>query len=380
MSTSPSLPASRRLRRSGSSSTSCARPRRSARRSRPATERVLCCAEIDDARALAETEGPAKLAGERRLEAIEGFDFGNSPRELEGEPAAETLILTTTNGTRLLVAAAERFERVYVGSLLNLDAVAAAARESGEDVAVLCAGVLGELALDDAYCAGRIAEALGGEPADSARAAILLARSFPSALEGLGASRSAVEPAPARPRGRRRAVRAGERPRRRPALRPPRRPRGRSDALAHRADCDSCFVTDVRLPGVSAVSIALRNSSPVAVVVLVVEEDDRRARFALGVVEDHHLRRRQALGPLAVLDLALQRGNPRPSRCPRTSRRVQVPSKPSLWVSARAYAPAASSAKATTVRQFRSVAGTPSSDSIRAFERREPWTPRGSRR
>ena len=96
--------------------------------------RVLCCAEIDEARALAETEGPAKLAGERRLEHIEGFDFGNSPAELAGEPAAETLILTTTNGTRLLVGAAERFERVYVGSLLNLDAVAAAARESVLDV------------------------------------------------------------------------------------------------------------------------------------------------------------------------------------------------------------------------------------------------------
>src|SRR6266571_455633 len=60
--------------------------------------RVLCCAEVDEARAL------------------------------EGEPAVETLILTTTNGTRLLVAAAERFEHVYVGSLLNVDAVAAAAR------------------------------------------------------------------------------------------------------------------------------------------------------------------------------------------------------------------------------------------------------------
>jgi 2-phosphosulfolactate phosphatase len=154
-------------------------------------ERVLCCAEIDDARTLAETEGPAMLAGERRLQHIEGFDFGNSPRELEGEAAAPTLILSTTNGTRLLVAAAERYERVYVGSLLNLDAVAAAARESGEDVAVLCAGVLGELALDDAYCAGRIARAIDGAPTDSAQAAIRIAESFPSALDGLGASRSA---------------------------------------------------------------------------------------------------------------------------------------------------------------------------------------------
>src|SRR5215471_10482089 len=80
--------------------------------------RVLCCAEIDEARALAETEGPAKLAGERRLEHIEGFDFGNSPREVADAPGDETLILTTTNGTRLLVGATERYEHVFVGSLL----------------------------------------------------------------------------------------------------------------------------------------------------------------------------------------------------------------------------------------------------------------------
>jgi 2-phosphosulfolactate phosphatase len=154
--------------------------------------RVLCCGEIDEARTLATTEGPAKLAGERRLEHIEGFDFGNSPSEVAGQPAAETLILSTTNGTRLLVDAAARFERVYVGSLLNLDAVVRVAHETGEDVAVLCAGVLGQLTLDDAYCAGRIAEALGGEPADSATVAIRLAHSFGSALEGLGASWSAA--------------------------------------------------------------------------------------------------------------------------------------------------------------------------------------------
>jgi 2-phosphosulfolactate phosphatase len=154
-------------------------------------ERVLCCAEIEEARELAKTEGPAKLAGERRLEHIEGFDFGNSPSEVAGAPPVETLILSTTNGTRLLVDAAARFERVYVGSLLNLDAVVAVASRSGEDVAVLCAGVLGQLTLDDAYCAGRIAEALGGTPADSATVGIRLARSFGSPLEGLGSSWSA---------------------------------------------------------------------------------------------------------------------------------------------------------------------------------------------
>jgi 2-phosphosulfolactate phosphatase len=154
-------------------------------------ERVLCCAEIEEARALAETDGPAMLAGERRLEAIPGFDFGNSPREVAADAAAPTLILTTTNGTKLLVSAAARFEQVYVGSLLNLDAVAAAARSHGVDVAVLCAGVLGELALDDAYCAGRIADALGGDHTDSAKAAVRLAAGFTDAREGLGSGRSA---------------------------------------------------------------------------------------------------------------------------------------------------------------------------------------------
>ena len=153
--------------------------------------RVLCCAEIEEARELARTEGPAKLAGERRLAPIEGFDFGNSPREVAGEPQAETLILTTTNGTGLLVSAAARFEHVYVGSLLNLEAVARTARAHGEDVAVLCAGVLGELALDDAYCAGRIAEALGGDRTDSATAAIRLAHTYADSREGIGAGRSA---------------------------------------------------------------------------------------------------------------------------------------------------------------------------------------------
>jgi 2-phosphosulfolactate phosphatase len=151
--------------------------------------RVLCTAEIEHAREIAAAEGSAVLAGERRLEPIEGFALGNSPREVAEGPRAETLVLTTTNGTRLLVAAAARYERVFVGSLLNLDAVAAAVREAGE-VSVLCAGVLGELALDDAYCAGRIAAAIGGDPTDSARAATRIAGSFASAAEALHESRS----------------------------------------------------------------------------------------------------------------------------------------------------------------------------------------------
>jgi 2-phosphosulfolactate phosphatase len=149
--------------------------------------RVFCCAEVEEALALRDELGEAALAGERLAEAVPGFDFGNSPRDML-EPVAETLILTTTNGTRAVVTAAGRCETVLVGSLLNLDAIAAAANVRGEHVVVLCAGVDGERAEDDAYCAGRIVELLTGERGENADDAVAVARSFGSAREALSAS------------------------------------------------------------------------------------------------------------------------------------------------------------------------------------------------
>ena len=149
-----------------------------------------CCAQVEQARALRDGEEGGILAGERNCVRIPGFDLGNSPQEFLS-PRADTVILSTTNGTRALVAAAARSERVFASGLINLRAVTRAVVESEGDVTIVCAGVLGELALDDAYCAGRLAELLGGEPTDAAEAAIRLRRSFGSALEGLSASQSA---------------------------------------------------------------------------------------------------------------------------------------------------------------------------------------------
>jgi 2-phosphosulfolactate phosphatase len=148
--------------------------------------RVLCCAEIEEARALRESLDDALLGGERNAIRVEGFEVGASPREFL-EPRAETLILSTTNGTRAILAAASRCDVVLLGSLLNLDAVADAARAHGGDVALVCAGFKGSFALDDAYCAGRIVQLLDGERSDAAVAAEVVARSFPGPLEGLNA-------------------------------------------------------------------------------------------------------------------------------------------------------------------------------------------------
>ena len=152
-------------------------------------ERVFCAAEVEEARTLREALGEGVLGGERNAVRIPGFDFGNSPREYD-DPIAETLVLSTTNGTRAVVAAAQRCERVFVASLLNLSAVVEAAREAGDDVVVVCAGVQGTLALDDAFVAGRIVELLGWERTDAAEAAARLVSTWSGAEEAFRASKS----------------------------------------------------------------------------------------------------------------------------------------------------------------------------------------------
>ena len=144
-------------------------------------ERVYCCREIEDALALREQLGEGLLGGERDAVRIEGFDIGASPREVL-EPSGEVLIYSTTNGTKAVLNAASACDQVFLGSLLNLAAVA---RAVNDDCVIVCAGFRGRFALDDAYCAGRIVELLGAEPTDAAKACAVLAGSFPTTWDAI---------------------------------------------------------------------------------------------------------------------------------------------------------------------------------------------------
>lgn len=152
-------------------------------------QRVFCAAEVDEAFALREALGDGVLGGERHAVAIPGFDLGNSPREYL-EPAGTTLILSTTNGTRAVVAAAQRCERVFIASLLNLGAVVDAVSGAGDDAVVVCAGVQGAMNLDDTFVAGRIVDLLGWERTDAAEAAARLVGTWGGAEEAFRTSRS----------------------------------------------------------------------------------------------------------------------------------------------------------------------------------------------
>ena len=151
--------------------------------------RVLCCAEIEEARALRAELGEGVLAGERRAVG----DRGLRPRQLAARvPRAarrRRSILTTTNGTRAIVAAAANADDgARSGASSTSRPWREAAAPAGRDVEVVCAGVEGSFTLDDAYCAGRIVELLGASGATRPRRPCGSRVRSPTALAGLRAS------------------------------------------------------------------------------------------------------------------------------------------------------------------------------------------------
>ena len=99
-----------------------------------------------------------RLAGERKMVAVPGFDFGNSPLEFTPEAVeGKTVLMTTTNGTGSLMAV-QGARDVVVASYVNLEAVLSmfrAAARGGTDISIICAGRDRQFALEDAACAGR---------------------------------------------------------------------------------------------------------------------------------------------------------------------------------------------------------------------------------
>jgi 2-phosphosulfolactate phosphatase len=126
---------------------------------------VRSVAGLAEALALKELQPGVLLAGERGGRPQPGFDLGNSPREMTAERVGgREMILTTTNGTQALAAAAGA-RAVLVAGLLNLDAAAARLRELGPPWLILCAGHEGGFGVDDAIVAGALARALDREHA-----------------------------------------------------------------------------------------------------------------------------------------------------------------------------------------------------------------------
>jgi 2-phosphosulfolactate phosphatase len=128
---------------------------------------LIPVASTEEALRLAQTIGSADvlLAGEKNCIRIPGFHLGNSPLEMtESAVRGKTLIVSTTNGTRALLAC-QGAAAVYGACATNLGVAAERARETIErdgDMLIVCAGRDGAFSLDDAYCAGRLVAATLG--------------------------------------------------------------------------------------------------------------------------------------------------------------------------------------------------------------------------
>jgi 2-phosphosulfolactate phosphatase len=101
------------------------------------------------------------VAAERNGEIVAGFDRGNSPFGFMGEEIkGQSVVLTTTNGTRAINIAKKDAGQVVIGSLLNLDPLCQWLLAQDKDVLLLCSGWQDKLNLEDTICAGAIAEQL----------------------------------------------------------------------------------------------------------------------------------------------------------------------------------------------------------------------------
>ena len=156
-------------------------------------EKIIPCFSAEEALKIKDETGGV-LAGERKGKKIDGFDIGNSPTDIEElETGEKTLILTTTNGTRILE---NMNSTVLVGCLINAKAVGSASATIAQNhIDVVMAGVKGQFALEDFLSSGEILYWIcqnldDYEINDLAKAAIMASRDYNSLKTGFYNSRT----------------------------------------------------------------------------------------------------------------------------------------------------------------------------------------------
>jgi 2-phosphosulfolactate phosphatase len=97
-------------------------------------------------------------AGERDGKIADGLSYGNSPFEYPPKfIKGKTLVLTTTNGTKLLhMALANGASRIITGSFPNFSSVCDYIRSEQKDVVLACAAWRDKVNIEDTLFAGAV--------------------------------------------------------------------------------------------------------------------------------------------------------------------------------------------------------------------------------
>ena len=133
-------------------------------------ERIYPVAGLENAYAYSHSHPEYLLAGERGGKKAEGFDFGNSPTEIENlDLTGRTLIHTTSAGTQGIEAAIHA-EKILPAALVNAQATVRYLRRlTPERVSFVCMGFQNEYpTLEDTVCAEYMRAMLLDKPYDPA--------------------------------------------------------------------------------------------------------------------------------------------------------------------------------------------------------------------
>ena len=123
-------------------------------------ESVIPVATVPECVELGKAIPNSITAGERDGKIAVGLAHGNSPSEYPTEfVAGKTLVLTTTNGTRLLHMVTDA-HTIITGSFLNLDAVCDFLLQQNTNVLLGCAGWKDRYNLEDSLFAGAVVNRL----------------------------------------------------------------------------------------------------------------------------------------------------------------------------------------------------------------------------
>jgi 2-phosphosulfolactate phosphatase len=125
-------------------------------------EKVIPVETVSGAIEIGEEIG-AITAGERDGKIAPGLQYGNSPLEYPREfIGGRTLVLTTTNGTRLLHMALKMgATEVITGAFANLDAVCNHLLSSGKNVILGCSAWKDRVNMEDTQFAGAVVAHVG---------------------------------------------------------------------------------------------------------------------------------------------------------------------------------------------------------------------------
>ncbi|MDO4467715.1 MAG: 2-phosphosulfolactate phosphatase [Bacillota bacterium] len=132
-------------------------------------EKILPVSSLEAAYELKKEHPEYVYIGERNGIPLSGFDYGNSPSQVEGiDFSGKTIVHTTSAGTQGIISA-EKAEEILTGSLLNAKAIASYIQKKNPEYVTLVAMGLGlagngEPTEEDTLCAEYIQSLLEKNP------------------------------------------------------------------------------------------------------------------------------------------------------------------------------------------------------------------------